>query len=120
MIHVPAPGAQLRMVFQKTQAQQPILLFIGIDNLYSASPAANHFQALILSGFHLAASAYGLPDIGFIGWGDLTIAGHGASEQALHQLAIDDPPLRDALAASRDLFHCHALLQANLRRAGEA
>jgi hypothetical protein len=33
---------------------------------------ADGFEALFLSGFGLAASAFGLPDIGFIGWGDLT------------------------------------------------
>ena len=66
------PGAQLRLALQTAQAEQRVLPFVGIYDLFSASLAANHFEALFLSGFGLAASAYGLPDIGFIGWGDLT------------------------------------------------
>jgi 2-methylisocitrate lyase-like PEP mutase family enzyme len=47
-------------------------------------------------------------------------AAQGAIEQALHQLVADEAPLIDALAAPRDLSHCHALLEANLRGAGNA
>jgi 2-methylisocitrate lyase-like PEP mutase family enzyme len=72
MTEVLTPGAQLRRVLQTAQDQQRVLPFVGIYDLFSASLAANHFEALFLSGFGLAASAYGLPDIGFIGWGDLT------------------------------------------------
>jgi 2-methylisocitrate lyase-like PEP mutase family enzyme len=31
--------------------------------------AAYRFEALFISGFGLAASAFGRPDVGFIGWG---------------------------------------------------
>jgi 2-methylisocitrate lyase-like PEP mutase family enzyme len=47
-------------------------------------------------------------------------AAQGAIEQALHQLTHDDAPLGDALAGPRDLSHCHAVLGANLQRAGGA
>lgn len=66
------PGQRLRETLLLARQQQRILPFIGIYDLFSASLAAKHFEALFLSGFGLAASAYGLPDIGFIGWGDLT------------------------------------------------
>jgi len=67
-----SPGQQLRIALQAARAQQRTLPFVGIYDLFSASLAANRFEALFLSGFGVAASAYGLPDIGFIGWGDLT------------------------------------------------
>lgn len=66
------PGEQLRSALHNASKQQRLIPFIGIYDLFSASLAAARFDALFLSGFGLAASAYGLPDIGFIGWGDLT------------------------------------------------
>jgi 2-methylisocitrate lyase-like PEP mutase family enzyme len=44
---------------------------IGIYDVFSASIAGQHFDALFVSGFGLAASYYGLPDIGFIAWPDV-------------------------------------------------
>ena len=44
---------------------------IGIYDVFSATLAAQHFDALFVSGFGFAASHYGLPDIGFIAWADL-------------------------------------------------
>ena len=67
-----SPGQELRTALQRARDQQRTLPFVGIYDLFSASLAANRFEALFLSGFGVAASAYGLPDIGFIGWGDLT------------------------------------------------
>lgn len=107
MIQPSTPGSLLRAALQVAQQQQRIVPFIGIFDLFSASLAADRFEALFLSGFGLAASAYGLPDIGFLGWGDRT------STPCLFAA-----PLIDALAAPRDLSHCHALLEANLRGAG--
>ncbi len=48
-----------------------ILPFIGVYDVFSASLAARHFDALFISGFGMAASHYGLPDIGFIAWPDI-------------------------------------------------
>jgi 2-methylisocitrate lyase-like PEP mutase family enzyme len=45
--------------------------FVGIYDVFSASIAARHYDALFVSGFGLAASHYGLPDIGFIAWPDV-------------------------------------------------
>jgi 2-methylisocitrate lyase-like PEP mutase family enzyme len=81
--------------------------------LFSASLAADRFEALFLSGFGLAASAYGLPDIGFLGWGDLTST--TSRLRALlpkHHLLIDiDDGFGDAAIAShvvRSLERCGA------------
>lgn len=212
---VAAPGSRLRAALRQAGEGLRVLPFIGIYDLFSASPAAEHFEALFLSGFGLAASAYGLPDIGFVGWGDLTtstsrlrallpdhhllvdiddgfgdpaVASHiartlercGASgvvledqarprrcghldgkwllplqdylsklgavlrerssllvvartdasdpeeileriqafERALEGLKQEEADLADALAAPRELSHCNAVLEANLRRAG--
>jgi 2-methylisocitrate lyase-like PEP mutase family enzyme len=49
----------------------PIVPFIGIYDVFSASLAARHFDALFVSGFGLAASQYGLPDVGFVSWPDI-------------------------------------------------
>jgi len=53
-------------------ASGDLLPFIGIYDVFSASLAARHFEALFVSGFGFAASHYGLPDIGFIAWPDIT------------------------------------------------
>ncbi len=37
------PGAQLRLALQTAQAEQRVLPFVGIYDLFSASLAANHF-----------------------------------------------------------------------------
>lgn len=44
---------------------------IGIFDMVSASVAAQHYDALFVSGLGFAASHYGLPDIGFIAWPDV-------------------------------------------------
>ena len=64
-----SPGLRLRQALELAADQQQILPFVGIYDLFSASLAADRFEALFLSGFGLDASALGLPDIGFIGWG---------------------------------------------------
>jgi len=50
---------------------QPIIAFVGVYDCFSARLAANHFDALFLSGFGFAASHYGLPDTGFVTWTDI-------------------------------------------------
>lgn len=44
---------------------------IGIYDVFSATIAARQFSVLFVSGFGFAASYYGLPDFGFIGWPDI-------------------------------------------------
>src|ERR1017187_533785 len=63
-------GARLREHLRR----QPITPFIGIYDVFSASLAARHFDALFVSGFSFAASHYGLPDIGFISWPEIPIS----------------------------------------------
>ena len=52
-------------------ARGRILPVVGVYDVFSASLAARHFDALFVSGFGFAASHYGLPDIGFIAWPDI-------------------------------------------------
>lgn len=61
-------GSRLR---QAIAANQRILPFIGVYDVFSASLAGRHFDNLFVSGFGFAASHYGLPDIGFITWTDI-------------------------------------------------
>ncbi|HEV2641560.1 MAG TPA: isocitrate lyase/PEP mutase family protein [Candidatus Elarobacter sp.] len=51
--------------------QRAVTPFIGVYDVFSASIAAQHYDALFVSGFGFAASHYGLPDIGFIAWPDI-------------------------------------------------
>lgn len=50
---------------------EPHVSFLGVYDVFSATLAAKHSDALFLSGFGFAASFYGLPDIGFISWSDI-------------------------------------------------
>ena len=52
--------------------QDGIVPLIGAYDTFSASIAARHFDGIFISGFSFAASFYGLPDIGFISWSDIT------------------------------------------------
>lgn len=51
--------------------ERTVTPFIGVFDVFSASIAAQHYDALFVSGFGFAASHYGLPDIGFIAWPDI-------------------------------------------------
>jgi 2-methylisocitrate lyase-like PEP mutase family enzyme len=51
--------------------ERRIVPFVGIYDVFSATIAARHFDALFVSGFGLGASRYGLPDVGFIAWPDV-------------------------------------------------
>jgi 2-methylisocitrate lyase-like PEP mutase family enzyme len=58
--------------FRNRIATGKILPFIGIYDVFSAEIAAQRFDGVFCSGFSYAASAYGLPDIGFVNWRDIT------------------------------------------------
>lgn len=62
-----SPGNRLRQAI----GDRDITPFIGVYDVFSASVAGKHFDALFVSGFGFAASFYGLPDIGFITWSDI-------------------------------------------------
>ena len=51
--------------------QDVVIPFIGVQDVFAASIAANYFNGIFISGFSFAASYYGLPDIGFIAWSDI-------------------------------------------------
>lgn len=51
--------------------ERDVIPFIGVYDVFSASVAARHYDALFVSGFGFAASYYGLPDVGFITWTDM-------------------------------------------------
>lgn len=106
-------GSKLGGVLKMAQAQERVVPFLGVYDLFSASLAADRFGALFVSGFGLAASAFGLPDVGFIGWGDLTTT--TSRLRALlpdHHLLVDiDDGFGDATVAShvaRTLERCGA------------
>lgn len=50
--------------------------FIGVYDAFSASIAAKHFPGLFVSGLSFGASHYGLPDTGFLSWGDVVAFVH--------------------------------------------
>lgn len=62
-----SPGQRLRAAM----AQNSLVPFIGVYDVFSATVAGRHFDSLFVSGFGFAASHYGLPDIGFITWTDI-------------------------------------------------
>lgn len=105
------PVHRLRQALELAADQQQLIPFFGIYDLFSATLAADRFEALFLSGFGLAASAFGLPDVRFIGWGDLTTT--TSRLRALlpnHHLLVDiDDGFGDAIVAShvtRTLERC--------------
>jgi 2-methylisocitrate lyase-like PEP mutase family enzyme len=55
----------------RAAAADPVVPFIGVYDVFSASLAAKYYRGLFVSGFGFAASYYGLPDIGFIAWPDI-------------------------------------------------
>jgi 2-methylisocitrate lyase-like PEP mutase family enzyme len=55
-----SPGNRLRQAV----LSRDITPFIGVYDVFSATLAGQHFDALFISGFGFAASFYGLPDIG--------------------------------------------------------
>jgi len=61
------PGSLLR----RALSQRPIIPFIAVYDVFSASITGKYFDGIFISGFGSAASYYGLPDIGFIAWSDI-------------------------------------------------
>jgi 2-methylisocitrate lyase-like PEP mutase family enzyme len=62
-----SPGNRMRAAIRERE----ITPFIGAYDVFSASLAARHFDAVFVSGFGFAASHYGLPDVGFITWSEM-------------------------------------------------
>jgi 2-methylisocitrate lyase-like PEP mutase family enzyme len=62
------PGLELKKEMANGGPLQP---FLGVFDCFSASVAAPYSQNLFVSGFGMAASFYGLPDVGYIAWSDM-------------------------------------------------
>lgn len=58
--------------FRKRVKKDKILALIGVYDVFSAKIAAMKFEGVFCSGFSFAASFYGLPDIGYVNWSDMT------------------------------------------------
>lgn len=57
-------------LFQSRINTKKILPLIGVYDVFSALVASKYFDGIFVSGFSTAASAYGLPDVGFVNWRD--------------------------------------------------
>lgn len=57
-------------IFNSRIKTNKILPLIGVYDVFSALVASKYFDGIFVSGFSTAASAYGLPDIGFVNWRD--------------------------------------------------
>ncbi len=91
-------------------ASGELLPFIGIYDVFSASMAARHFDALFVSGFGFAASHYGLPDIGFITWTDIVAFVHRLrAVLPRHHLLVD---IDDGYCDTEVACHVVAVLEA--------
>lgn len=63
----PSPGRALRDRLGRGGA----LPLVGVYDVFSARLAGARFEGVFLSGFSFAASAFGLPDIGYVTWRDM-------------------------------------------------
>src|SRR3990172_5099111 len=63
----PNAGNQFRLRIR----QKRLLPLIGVYDVFSAKIAAERFEGVFCSGYSYAASAYGLPDVGYVNWRDM-------------------------------------------------
>jgi 2-methylisocitrate lyase-like PEP mutase family enzyme len=63
----PDAGVQFRRRIQHNK----VLPLIGVYDVFSAQIAAKRFEGVFCSGYSFAASAYGLPDVGYVNWRDI-------------------------------------------------
>ena len=64
----PNAGNQFRLRIR----QKKILPLIGVYDVFSAKIVSERFEGVFCSGYSFAASAYGLPDVGYVNWRDMT------------------------------------------------
>jgi 2-methylisocitrate lyase-like PEP mutase family enzyme len=65
----PKAGDEFR---SRIRLQNGMLSLIGVYDVFSAKIVAERFEGVFCSGFSYAASAYGLPDVGYVNWRDMT------------------------------------------------
>ena len=58
--------------FRRRLQNRKLLCLIGVYDVFSARIAAERFEGVFCSGYSFAASAYGLPDVGYVNWRDIT------------------------------------------------
>jgi 2-methylisocitrate lyase-like PEP mutase family enzyme len=58
--------------FRRRIGKKKLLPLIGVYDVFSAQIAAQRFEGVFCSGYSYAASAYGLPDVGYVNWRDIT------------------------------------------------
>jgi 2-methylisocitrate lyase-like PEP mutase family enzyme len=66
-LHGPNAGDEYR----RRIAKNKLLSLIGVYDVFSAQIAAERFEGVFCSGYGFAASAYGLPDVGYVNWRDM-------------------------------------------------
>jgi 2-methylisocitrate lyase-like PEP mutase family enzyme len=69
-MYLAGPGAGNE--FRRRIHEKRLLPLIGVYDVYSALIAAQRFEGVFCSGYSYAASAYGLPDVGYVNWRDIT------------------------------------------------
>src|SRR5262245_7347863 len=65
-------GRRARDEFRRRLQDPKLLCLIGVYDVFSARIAAARFEGVFCSGYSFAASAYGLPDVGYVNWRDIT------------------------------------------------
>jgi 2-methylisocitrate lyase-like PEP mutase family enzyme len=58
--------------FRRRIREKRILSLIGVYDVFSAQIASRRFEGVFCSGYSYAASSYGLPDVGYVNWRDIT------------------------------------------------
>jgi 2-methylisocitrate lyase-like PEP mutase family enzyme len=58
--------------FLRRIRKKRLLPLIGVYDVFSAMIAAKKFEGVFCSGYGFAASAYALPDVGYVNWRDMT------------------------------------------------
>lgn len=91
-------------------AESDLLPLIGVYDVFSAALAARQFEGVFVSGFSVAASHYGLPDIGFIAWPDIvTLTRRIRTVLPTHHIMVD---VDDGYCDPEVAAHVVALLEA--------
>lgn len=57
--------------FRRRLQEEKLLTLIGVYDVFSARIADERFEGVFCSGYSYAASAYGLPDVGYVNWRDI-------------------------------------------------
>ena len=65
-------GLDAGAAFRRRIKETKLLPLIGVYDVFSAKIAAERFEGVFCSGYSYAASAYGLPDVGYVNWRDMT------------------------------------------------